>query len=110
MASAASLQSLQQSLGLTLSTEWLAAFASQAGPAFASAPGQRQKQLLFEAFLVADLRQAGAGCLPADLQVSLAASCSASQLSLMFDGLPLSAGLGTGAAWPAATCCRWTRS
>ena len=81
MASAVSLQSLQQSLGLSLSREWLAAFAGQAGPAFASAGGQRQKQLLFEAFLVTDLRQAGAGCLPADLQVSAAARCNANRLA-----------------------------
>ena len=69
MASAAGLQALQTALGLSLSREWLHSFSTQAQPDFAAASAQRQRELLFAAFLVADLKQAGQACLPPDLQV-----------------------------------------
>lgn len=68
----AQITEVQQSLGLNLKPEWLAAFTSSL-PATSSADQKRDR--LLAAFLTADLNQIGAGCLPAELQVNLQLAC-----------------------------------
>ena len=69
----AQITEVQQSLGLNLKEEWLAAFTSSL-PASSSADQKRDR--LLAAFLTADLNQIGAGCLPAELRV-IAGPCTA---------------------------------
>lgn len=62
---------LAQRLGIAVTDEWLRACLASlrsTAPGFDSLPAERQLQAVLAAFLTADLNEAGAGCLPGDLQ------------------------------------------
>ena len=64
----ARLKEIQESLGLCLKDDWLTAFATSLP---AGCTTQQQRDHLLARYLCEDLHSSGAGCLPADLQVTV---------------------------------------